>query len=149
MLYFILGVLAMSLLSFISCAIFDTKNDDLMLFLMGGPVMWVYMLTYGFIARPILHWFLYHNRRSLVHNVATGKYYYCDPKDYDFLYNAHPWEWGHLEDFDKSASLWGKRFTTAGKINLRYASKAVWKNLKPVPKVVIEYEKELQKNLEE
>lgn len=133
---FILGVLAMSFISAIVLSLCD-PDSNVAVIIAGGPCLWIFTSLYYFVISPVTHWLIYHNRRSILKNHENGKYYYCKPKDYDFLYQHNALSWADHDTFDVYVDIWGKRFTNGNHVNLRYAPKRIWKQYEPVPEPII------------
>lgn len=141
MIYFILGILLMSLFATIGVYLIDDGYTFAPLLM--GPIAWtvcIFILLYD----KITHYLKYRNVRSLL-ICPDGKIRYikdqladtmreCEDRKYDFPTFVEYPEW--------NVNDWNKDFVFLDIGNVRYAPKKVWKQYEPISKEEITYAKD-------
>lgn len=143
---FILGILLMSLFSFLAILAFDNELGKLGLAL-SGPISWVVVLLL-FCLSKVKDYLKFHNVRSLL-ICPDGEIRYINDRKADTMCNCIDKKYSFPDFYDHpewDAKDWNNCFIFIKCGNVRYAPKKVWKQYEPINKQDYEYAKEHQNN---
>lgn len=142
---FILGILLMSLFSFLAILAFDNELGKLGLAL-SGPISWVVVLLL-FCLSKVKDYLKFHNVRSLL-ICPDGEIRYIKDRKADTMCNCIDKKYSFPDFYDNpewDANDWAKDFRPFHDYgNVRYAPKKVWSKYEKISEQEYNYAKEHQ-----